>query len=602
MAVDMDGDGMPDVIDSVERVVLMEGARVLEAMLRRRQMTREAAAHAAADEARAARARLAVEAQQSRHRLGPVMGDQWWAKADVEQITSMYAEAKSWEHDPSFDAYVSRIEDRAKQLHDLDPEQLLHQVKIRDREALTLDSARALAEREAPSWYRTHDELKGDMPPFLRERAEQNLVADMTVLRDTGKLDTEHAKMEWAKFSGHTPALREHDPNETLTEYKDAIKSAAAEHWDKTTEQRAALPVGPLSPGAATRPMTTLETKQFAEQFAPDWVMERHLQLRSEQLYEHPAENNAHTVRMDDQLRYAMEHLRDTGTLDHPYVKSMRETLALDPDVDTALGPKPVSSEQRVRFGGAADALPITRTAAFELMHENAPDWYVKHMEPALSPETDMTPTQREGVYDTLRSDMQRLRDRGVLDTDNAMKVWASQQSAPGAEGGVDVWAQDVSRPVTVWAQTATQREQPKPLTREQLDRFGGAAEHGAAAKPVRVPTAVENGPRTEPLPVVDAPKNGKRRREQDDFAKLRAEAAKGGDEPKKNTYDTVERRDRDAAKMKSAGLTGEEIKIAALNDWNHAHKGGLPGKGSAPARSKSGLSAEQTQENTRTR
>jgi hypothetical protein len=593
--IDGVNDEVTDWLDSVQNVLLMEGSRIVEAYMRRLgEMQHEAAAEART-EATEARARLRAEAAQSRMRLQPVMADHWWAGASMEKVAEQYRIAKAWEGiDPSFIPYVERIEAQAKAMHDQDPHQILDHIAPRTEAQLakevggpmTVDEARAAAVT-TPVWYGVHEKLTGDLAPLIREREEKRLVADMVLLRDTGRLDNESGRMEWARYTDHPAATMVQDENENLAEFRERRGKLLQEHWDHTVEDRVALGRHNESMAGVARPMSVSEAREFMNEFAPEWFKDGHKEIRIAQVSEHSGENHQYTVSMDDQMRYAMEHLRDTGTLEHSYARSMRDTLALNPDIDLSAGAKPITAEDRVRYGGSQVSRPMSLQEAERLANYYAPQWYTSPVMGALAPDSILSPSQRAGQADALISDMTRLRDHGVLDTDHAMRVWAAQQPA-----AVDPqWGQAL--PVqSIWADTVDAREGPQIIP-EDVRAATGAGVPGWKAPGLR-----QDGEGSQVLP---DPTQGPVERP---APRQEAERGKGEDqEPKGPKWDSAEARTARARQLREAGFTPEQVRAQMLADWSCATPPGTPNpsRGPSPAkgRENTGPANGRTKSNT---
>ncbi len=97
-----ESDGMDEVLDGGLRQSLMVASRVAETLARRRQESQRQQEHQAAQSAHEATARLAAERSTARAVLAPVNKDQWWDKAQPNDIATAHAVATSWkEHDPA---------------------------------------------------------------------------------------------------------------------------------------------------------------------------------------------------------------------------------------------------------------------------------------------------------------------------------------------------------------------------------------------------------------------------------------------------------------------------------------------------------------------
>lgn len=222
--VDMDGDGIPDAFEGTQRVLLMEGARIIEAIMRRYQKAQEEAARQDSQIAARARARLSAESSQSYFRLSAVMDDRWWDKASKETVSDYYAEARAWKDvQPRFDEFRKRIEDKANELHGMSPEDMISNVggrraqQVADGErshtgmgrVMRTREAELFAERHAPTWFNKYTEhVNKDLPrgedgpdKSAIERINAELRGAMETLRDTGTLAHPRAQRarEWAQ-------------------------------------------------------------------------------------------------------------------------------------------------------------------------------------------------------------------------------------------------------------------------------------------------------------------------------------------------------------------------------------------------------------------
>lgn len=459
MAVDLDGDGIPDVFDMSARVVVMEVARVVDAMVSRRRNEFQAAAARDSRVREDAQRRLGAARETSRASLAPVMREDWWESASVETVGRKYLEARGWaETDPAFRPVVDTIERRAMEYHRLPPERIAEAAVIADREPLTFETARQVATVAAPAWYRADERIvSGEVPASRLVEARESFVKDMTALRDYGPagFDTEGARREWALHRG-TPALVDGAKmNESPAAARERLGAVADQVWlDTKKEREAAMVPRNVDLSAAPKPMSPTEAYEFADRFAPDWLRDAHTRPVDR---ERPGANKEADRRFDE----AMEVLRDTGTLSHPYAEELRFAARDHYGLDSSTGPAPVPDDVRVRFGGVPGVPPISEAAALEMVEKHAPVWYQEPVLAALGEGSGLSAVDRAALLDTTRADMQVLRDTGTLDTPNVRELWASTQDVVAGHS-VDA----------VWVSSAARRADGEPLTERDQQRF----------------------------------------------------------------------------------------------------------------------------------
>jgi hypothetical protein len=101
---------MDDVLDGGLRQSLMIASRIAETLARRRQENQRQQEHQNAQAAHEAQARLAAERSAAHAALTPVEKDQWWDKAQPNDIATAHAVAEGWKnHDPTALAASERI-------------------------------------------------------------------------------------------------------------------------------------------------------------------------------------------------------------------------------------------------------------------------------------------------------------------------------------------------------------------------------------------------------------------------------------------------------------------------------------------------------------
>lgn len=635
--VDFESDGIGDSLDVGMRIVGMEAARVAEAMSRMLAERARAKASASAEQAREYRAWYATQATLARRDLAPVMRDDWWRDADQDAIRAKYVTAVAFaRQDPTFTQYQDRLEERAAALHDLTPEAIMDgpvTVEPKVLAPLGMDEARLLADTRAPGWYRLQDLVTTDLAPALRERTEARLVADMEELRSTGRLDTDSAREEWARFSGHPLATAEQDPNESRADFHARRESAFSVHWALTEEDRARVsePHGEH----VGKPMSVEEAEEFMNRYAPDWLVDRHQAVMEE------AARNEDTDRAlweqtshREQLRYAMETARDSGGLGHPYAQALRSQAAML-GVDETDGMHHVSPEDRVAFGGPA-ARPMTEAEAMEMMSSYAPSWYQDQVRRTMREGTMIGEAGRRIEGDAVRADMTVLRDRGVLNSDHAQRLWAVSQPGYDPED-MSTW-KGVERRAQLWAETADTREGPRSMDPNNRERFGGTRELDTQPVPIVSPTQDPFRARDEELARMDVEdREDARRAVEEPFqwrdeklaemdrdeeriarhaAPQAAQDAPVGDWPTRvpgepaqtrteavlapvvddlparpskarartgPAWDTTERRERDAAAARAAGMNEEAVQSRTAVDNGRATPPGTPSTGGRP-------------------
>lgn len=442
---------------------------------------------------------------------------------------------------------------------------------------LDVDDARLLAATTAPGWYRVQDLVATDVPPAIRERLESRLVEDMTQLRASGRLDTPSAREEWARFSGHPMSAETQDENESLMDFTARREQAFADHWHSTEPERDRVsePHGEH----AGKPMSVPEAEQFAEQYAPFWLRERHAAVLAEAgAHVDPERAAFEQTAIREQYRYAMETARDTGGLGHPYAQALRSQAAMN-GVDESEGMRHVPSGERVRFGGPA-ARPMTGDEALEVMRGFAPEWYRDQVNRTLREDNALGEAAKRVELDAVRADMTQLRDRGVLNTDHAHRLWAAAQ--PDYDPGHYDSRVAMDRREKLWTETFSEREQPQQLDPNNRERFGGKAE------------AV-----TESIPVVPAPQE---RRQEPAQGAEKGQTAAATDWPTRQPpapaedpavgveqsgrkrrgphYDSVARREQEAAQLRAAGMKADAVEAKTVDDYGYPRNPSAPRSG----------------------
>ncbi|WP_164207001.1 hypothetical protein [[Micrococcus luteus] ATCC 49442] len=97
-----ESDGMDDVLDNGMRQTLMIASRIAETLARSRQEAQRQQEHQDAHAAHEAQVRLAAERSAAHAALAPLEKEQWWDKAQPNDIATAHAVAESWkDHDPT---------------------------------------------------------------------------------------------------------------------------------------------------------------------------------------------------------------------------------------------------------------------------------------------------------------------------------------------------------------------------------------------------------------------------------------------------------------------------------------------------------------------
>jgi hypothetical protein len=105
-----ESDGMDDVLDGGLRQSLMLASRIAETLARRRQESQRQQEHQDAQVAHEAQARLTAERSAAHAALAPVEKEQWWDKAQPNDIATAHAVAEGWkDHDPTALAASEKI-------------------------------------------------------------------------------------------------------------------------------------------------------------------------------------------------------------------------------------------------------------------------------------------------------------------------------------------------------------------------------------------------------------------------------------------------------------------------------------------------------------
>src|SRR4051812_14322374 len=114
-------DGINDALAGALRVSLTVAARVAEQLARSREQAARDARAAGEHEARQLQARLDTERAAARAVLAPVAREEWWQRADVNEIARAWETAHAWrELDPDARQAAERIHDQLRDRYGID--------------------------------------------------------------------------------------------------------------------------------------------------------------------------------------------------------------------------------------------------------------------------------------------------------------------------------------------------------------------------------------------------------------------------------------------------------------------------------------------------
>ncbi|MBO0910105.1 hypothetical protein [Arthrobacter sunyaminii] len=116
-----ESDGIDDVLDGGMRQSLMIASRIAETIARRVQETQRQREQQISQAGYEAQARLAADRSSALAVLAPVEKDQWWDKAQPQDIATAYAVAEGWkEHDPTALAAADKIRAEVRSRYGID--------------------------------------------------------------------------------------------------------------------------------------------------------------------------------------------------------------------------------------------------------------------------------------------------------------------------------------------------------------------------------------------------------------------------------------------------------------------------------------------------
>jgi hypothetical protein len=173
-------DGINEALVGALRVSLTVAAQIAERIARAREQAARTARVAGEQQTRQLQARLDAERAAARAALAPVAREDWWQRADVDDIARAWETAQAWrEHDADARHAAERIHDQLRDRYGIDTNDL-HADKGAVRQAL---AARDRADRE-----RARDEQaeaatllvgadRADADQAARQDSEQQMLA-----------------------------------------------------------------------------------------------------------------------------------------------------------------------------------------------------------------------------------------------------------------------------------------------------------------------------------------------------------------------------------------------------------------------------------------
>src|SRR4051812_40046827 len=184
-------DGINDALAGALRVSLTVAARVAEQLARSREQAARDARAAGEHEARQLQARLDTERAAARAALAPVAREEWWERADVDEIARAWETAQAWrELDPDARQAAERIQTQLRDRYGIDTNDLRVEegavraaLAEREREARMRgehEEAAALfvgAERADVDQHARRDHEPPDATDHIAEPADREILA-----------------------------------------------------------------------------------------------------------------------------------------------------------------------------------------------------------------------------------------------------------------------------------------------------------------------------------------------------------------------------------------------------------------------------------------
>lgn len=116
-----ESDGIDDVLNGGMRQSLMISSRIAETIARRLQESQRQREQQISQAGYEAQARLAADRSSALAVLAPVQKDQWWDKAQSQDIATAYAVAEGWkDHDPTALAAADKIRTEVRSRYGID--------------------------------------------------------------------------------------------------------------------------------------------------------------------------------------------------------------------------------------------------------------------------------------------------------------------------------------------------------------------------------------------------------------------------------------------------------------------------------------------------
>src|SRR3954468_961513 len=183
-------DAINDALAGALRVSLTVAAHAAERIARTREQAARAARAAGEHEAQQLQARLYAERAAARAALAPVAREEWWPRADVDEIAHAWETAQAWrEHDPDARQAAERIHDQLRDRYGIDTNDLraeegavraaLAERERTDREREQHEAAAllAVAEHADADQHARHDHEPSHVADHIAEPADRETLA-----------------------------------------------------------------------------------------------------------------------------------------------------------------------------------------------------------------------------------------------------------------------------------------------------------------------------------------------------------------------------------------------------------------------------------------
>jgi hypothetical protein len=187
-----EADGINEALAGTLRVALTVAGQLAERIARAREQAARAARAASEQHARELRARVDAERAAARAALAPVAREEWWQRAEPDEIARAWEAAQAWrEHDPAARAAAERIHAEVRSRYGIDTRDLRADPAAVRAALAAHDSAR---ERAGGQRSRARDE-QAEASALLAgaNRADAAQDADRDGDRRTGdRVDADH--------------------------------------------------------------------------------------------------------------------------------------------------------------------------------------------------------------------------------------------------------------------------------------------------------------------------------------------------------------------------------------------------------------------------